>query len=73
MTVIYTVTDSAGKVHTRKSAGHSKQVYTYAMIGNPGKSGKSGVNYASTYQGAANNMKYGGPNAEILPVTAVVK
>lgn len=77
MSVIYTAIDSTGAVHTRKSVGHNKPLYTHAVVRKPGQVAKSLVNYCGSARLATSQLqdahKYNYRDAEIIELTAVVK
>ncbi|PYE89631.1 hypothetical protein [Phyllobacterium leguminum] len=78
MAVIYTVTDSTGVVHTRRSAGHTEPRYTHAVCAVPGSTRKNHVSYAGSYDLAMKSLAdwkktVAGQNAELREVSALVK
>lgn len=82
MAVRYTVTDSAGVVHTRTSRRHLEPHYPFAVVRRPGNSCKFHVSYHGTLQMAqaalhsARGQTLGGkpyyPGAALYEVTAEV-
>lgn len=77
MSVIYTVVDSKGEIHTRKSSRHNRAEYTHAVVAVPGTKRKSQVSYSSSLRLAQASLsgwqKCGYVYAEICEVQAKVK